>query len=847
MNDVCVVKVNLDNASIRPRVVVAPGGGTAWLSELASSVGGIAAINGDYFSGCPDTVSPLNCGEGLTFVDGVDYTDYTGSEWINRRSLGFNTGYYPNIDFPGGQGSYHWRTLGGGPQVTFNGEYRWRCWYQSYNTEGDCTADANNQVVINDEIFKGATNWWNRPQSFIGFSQDRKTLYLAKTYSNKTIHQMHDVLWQQGGRYSLKLDGGGSSGLYFNDGGYFINWNGSTRVANAWVIVPESAPPPQKPNLTPYTPSGWDFPLVPSSRTGTHNVDTLYAGQPTYIDLAVINNGQTSTSGQFYVRVYEDGNQIGEGSYSSDLPPGYYIVVEDWAYTFSAGYHTLKIVADPTGAIDESNEGDNSWERQFYFELAGPLITVDDVWTTDENDNPKSSFNAGDPIRLKMTINNRGSSTIRARVTWDVRDPSGNPYPPLSWDGDLDLEPGVRFWTLQTSIPSNAPTGTYSFTGRVNNGGEISSESTTFYVQGLPRPNAPSNLSASAVSQSQINLSWTDNSADESAFLIERSLTGSSDWTLIDWVGANVTSYQDSGLACGSTYYYRVMADRSSDNQYSDYSNVAHAMTQSCGVVGPLAYWSHMVDDNNIGESSGNNDGIVDCGETIELYATLYNQGSDTATGVNATISTTDPYVTWLFNVDSDYPDIPGGESRTNIYDFDLKVDPSTPDAHVIHFDLDITASNGGPWSDSFDVPVVCSLGPLPDLSAWASPDPVMMEAGEYRQITYHFSESAGTSVHITSRTALFTTLTGTPLSGQIGPYANDINVPANGTASWVDNVYLPPDVVDAASQAGVSSVVLHTTFSGNDAYGRSVSVEATLQIHLVKSKIFLPIIFRGH
>lgn len=245
-NNVCVVRVDLNAGTLRPRVVIAPGGGTAWLGDMASGAGALAAINGDYFSGCPDTVPPLNCGEGLTYVDGVDYTDYTGSEWQNRSSLGFNDNYDPNIGRPADQGGYHRYLLGGGPQVTFGGEYRWRCWYQPYNTEGDCACQ-DNTVVINEELFGcSASNWWNRPQTFIGFSDDRNTLYLAVSEPgyNKTPHEMHDVLWVLGARYSLKMDGGGSSGMYFNDGGYSFSWNGSRPVANAWVIAPYSAPTP---------------------------------------------------------------------------------------------------------------------------------------------------------------------------------------------------------------------------------------------------------------------------------------------------------------------------------------------------------------------------------------------------------------------------------------------------------------------------------------------------------------------------------------------------------------------------------------------------------------------------
>jgi hypothetical protein len=53
----------------------------------------------------------------------------------------------------------------------------------------------------------------------------------------------------------------------------------------------------------------------------------------------------------------------------------------------------------------------------------------------------------------------------------------------------------------------------------------------------------------------------------------------------------------------------------------------------------------------------------------------------------------------------------------TNSDDFDFAVDASTPNGHIISFDLDITASNGGPWSDTFDVPVTCAGNTPPTLS----------------------------------------------------------------------------------------------------------------------------------
>jgi hypothetical protein len=96
------------------------------------------------------------------------------------------------------------------------------------------------------------------------------------------------------------------------------------------------------------------------------------------------------------------------------------------------------------------------------------------------------------------------------------------------------------------------------------------------------RPCPPTDLSATAISPSQVDLTWQDNSSDESDFRIERSPNGSTNWTEIGTVGAGLTSYYDSGLSCSTSYYYRVRAYRNDDEQYSGYSEVANAITHPC-------------------------------------------------------------------------------------------------------------------------------------------------------------------------------------------------------------------------------------------------------------------------
>jgi hypothetical protein len=74
-----------------------------------------------------------------------------------------------------------------------------------------------------------------------------------------------------------------------------------------------------------------------------------------------------------------------------------------------------------------------------------------------------------------------------------------------------------------------------------------------------PTPVAPSNLSAAVISSNQVNLSWRDNSSNETGFILQRS-TNAGSWTSIAKVGANVTTFSDKTVSTGTTYSYRVSA-----------------------------------------------------------------------------------------------------------------------------------------------------------------------------------------------------------------------------------------------------------------------------------------------
>jgi N-acetylneuraminic acid mutarotase len=148
--------------------------------------------------------------------------------------------------------------------------------------------------------------------------------------------------------------------------------------------------------------------------------------------------------------------------------------------------------------------------------------------------------------------------------------------------------PFSKTWRLETPMPT-ARHGIFPVVGDgkilVAGGGVHSSISSSkvfevFSTSSSPTPTplaAPSDLTATAVSSSRINLAWTDNSTNEIGFRIYRSTDGRN-FQKIANVGANITTYADTGLAAATMYYYRVRAYTFANA--SPPSNTASATTQ---------------------------------------------------------------------------------------------------------------------------------------------------------------------------------------------------------------------------------------------------------------------------
>ena len=134
---------------------------------------------------------------------------------------------------------------------------------------------------------------------------------------------------------------------------------------------------------------------------------------------------------------------------------------------------------------------------------------------------------------------------------------------------------------LNVTSPSNpnlAPPGYYMLF--ILNGNSVPSVAQIIRIDAatVAAPAAPSSLTATAASGSQINLTWMDNSNNETSFTIERCQgTNCTNFAQIAQVGANTASYSNTGLSGSTTYSYRVRAFNSGGD--SAYSNTASATT----------------------------------------------------------------------------------------------------------------------------------------------------------------------------------------------------------------------------------------------------------------------------
>lgn len=209
--------------------------------------------------------------------------------------------------------------------------------------------------------------------------------------------------------------------------------------------------------------------------------------------------------------------------------------------------------------------------------VGGDSAYSNDVEATTPPNPPGAPANLQGTMISRTQINLAWTDTSLNETGFVVeRRLSGGTYAPL-----VELGQNVTTYS-DTTVVANA---TYNYRVAAKNIGGNSPYSNEAIVSTPPDPPAaPGNLAATVVSQSQINLVWTDGSVNEIGFIVERSVGGGS-FIELAFVDADETTFSDTGLSAETTYSYRVKADGLGGS--SAYSNTVVATTTPAPPTAP--------------------------------------------------------------------------------------------------------------------------------------------------------------------------------------------------------------------------------------------------------------------
>ena len=361
--------------------------------------------------------------------------------------------------------------------------------------------------------------------------------------------------------------------------------------------------------------------------------DTFHRNYPRYDEKAVYTNNTgrndiiesrsayDSHNIYFYVKTAQD--------LTPHTDPNWMLLFINTDNDMSSGWegydYLINKEIDSTDSTSISVWRDSNWVKigkAFYTYSGSRLeLQIEKSLISESDSTPNFLFHWTDNIQKLNDINEffiNGESAPDRRFSYNYSSSSGQtpdtPAAPgnlvakavshrqinLSWTDNADNERGFIIehsqnpdsgWIVvdttaqnqtfysDTTLESNK---TYFFRVRAYNDSGSSpfsnKASATTFINSAPA--APDNLTA-AYGDKQIDLHWSDNSDNESSFIVEKRSKNDSTWTVIAETGMNKTNYADRDIYSFTTYYYRVTAANSIG--LSAYSDSAEITTGNIG------------------------------------------------------------------------------------------------------------------------------------------------------------------------------------------------------------------------------------------------------------------------
>ncbi len=231
--------------------------------------------------------------------------------------------------------------------------------------------------------------------------------------------------------------------------------------------------------------------------------------------------------------------------------------------------------------------------------------------------------------------------------------------------------------------------------------------------------------------------------------------------------------------------------------------------------AGYVGYYGHAVDDDGSGLSSGNGDGVMNPGETIELAVTLKNYGTATVSGVGCSFDVLE-HPSWVNVVtpqSATYGSIPSGGTAAGSQPFVFSVLEGCPDGEELVFLLD--ASGGTRAAYESEVRITVGAPALSYYALTISGDGVL-DPGETATLTVTLANDGPMGTSSVSGT-LRTPASGLTAGDDAGYWGT---IAASGMASNSTNTF---QVTAAAGVAVGHEFLLAVDLTGGDGLAQFV------------------------
>ena len=371
-------------------------------------------------------------------------------------------------------------------------------------------------------------------------------------------------------------------------------------------------------------------------------------------------------------------------------------------------------------------------------------------------------------------------------------------------------------------------------------------EATTLAPPLPTAPTAPSGLTATPSSHTQVHLSWSDNSSSEDGFRIERCIgTGCTSFSEIFSTVANVVAYSDTGLDALTVYRYRVQAFNAGGS--SAYSDIAETTTLAppapaapSGLTATPS--SHAQVDLTWSDNSSSEVGFrierctgTGCTSFSEIFSTVANVVAYSDTGRAAL--TFYRYRVLAFNAG-------GSSASSNIADATTPAAPlqspaapsnltATPTSYS---QVELSWSDNSSNENGFQIErctgTVASCGSFAQIGQVTFDINAVTDAGLQGQTTYTYRvrafNAAGQSAY---SNAVQGTTPAVPASSQVVPSGVQRIGAAPGNFSWT-GAGIGVAVVDTGLDFGHADLQLQLEQPGNNSYNATAPGTSCQDIH---------------